>query len=191
MDKIKDWNEREYIDYLNDIEIARKEMQDMKLYPTEKIICDLYALPSHNHQAYYAIIYEHAGKYEMVYAKSQIYTPKYSEPIKMYRFADCKEADKHSGTEGRIIIGIAHLPEMFMDRLMEIMDSIPSKYILDEYGIMLDGVVQAIRVYHGDDVVKEVFYREAEQIPLSGGRKDLTEQLDNLYLRVEEMIDCG
>ena len=190
MDRKKDRDEQAYLEYLEDIEIARKEIQGIKLYPTESIVCDLYAIPSHNHQAYYAIIYEHAGKYEMVYAKSQIYTPGDSEPIKMYRFADCKEADKRTGTEGRILIGIAHLPKVFMDMLVEILDRIPSWHIQGAGGIWLDGVTQAIRVYHGDDVVKEVVYKEAEQIPLSGGGKDLIEQLDNLYLRVEEIIDC-
>ncbi len=50
---IKQWDNERYQEYLTDIEIARKEIADMKLYPKEKIICDLYAIPSHNFQAYY------------------------------------------------------------------------------------------------------------------------------------------
>ena len=43
-------------DYLNDIEIARTAIYESKLFPKGQIVMDLYAIPSHNHQAYYAVM---------------------------------------------------------------------------------------------------------------------------------------
>ena len=82
--------EEEYQEYEEDVEIAIGELTKMKLYPFDgRIICDLYAIPSHNHQTYYAIVYEKNGRYDMVYAKPQFYDPITHETIKMYRFKDC------------------------------------------------------------------------------------------------------
>ena len=47
---------RWYSAYLQDVEIAKKEIKDMKLYPKKRILGELYALPSHNFQTYYAAI---------------------------------------------------------------------------------------------------------------------------------------
>ena len=81
---------RWYSAYLQDVEIAKKEIKDMKLYPKKGILGELYALPSHNFQTYYAIIYEDEGKMKMVYAKSQIQVWHFSEPINMYTFKEAK-----------------------------------------------------------------------------------------------------
>ena len=81
------WDEERYIEYLEDVEIARCAITDALLFPSERIFCDLYSIPSHNHQAYYAVIYNANGKYEMTYARTEIYTRHFYEPIKIYPFS--------------------------------------------------------------------------------------------------------
>ena len=51
------WDKERYEEYIEDVKIACSEMKSRKLYPSETVLCDLYALPSHNFQTYYAIIY--------------------------------------------------------------------------------------------------------------------------------------
>ena len=53
MDSIR---EERYNEYLYDINIAATAIKNALLYPTGKILYDLYAIPSHNHQAYYALV---------------------------------------------------------------------------------------------------------------------------------------
>jgi len=54
-----DHSEEKYREYLDDVKIAVSELTNMKLYPVEgNIVCDLYAIPSHIFQSYYAIVYE-------------------------------------------------------------------------------------------------------------------------------------
>ncbi len=89
------WDEKWYEEYMEDVRIARMEIENMKLYPSEALICDMYALPSHNFQTYYAMLYEHHGRWEMVYAKPQIYRYQYAEPVKMYSFSTSRKVQEH------------------------------------------------------------------------------------------------
>lgn len=183
------WTEERYSEYLEDIEIAQKEIKDVKLYPTDDILCDLYALPSPDFQSYYAMIYEHAGKFEMVYAKPQIDTVTSPEPIKTCRFSTCGEAEIHIGFHGRIVIGIKRLSEDFIDLIKDMIDAIPNEYILEENRIIIDGDIQGIRAYDGNQVVKKILYSDAERLSLSSEKEDMTSELNNLYRTVGQMID--
>lgn len=56
----------------------------MKLYP-EDVVADFYCIPSHNHQAYYAMLSCTDDNYRLTYIKTQVYFPGHKNPIKMYR----------------------------------------------------------------------------------------------------------
>ena len=179
----KDWKERQYHTYLNDIEIARREIADVKLFPTGNLICDLYALPSHNFQAYYAMVYEHDGHQEMVYARTELCASCYAEPIRMYSFRRTKI------NFGLIITGIKHIPSETESLLADIAENLPDeKYILKEDSAVIDGVLQAIRVFESDNVVKEVVYHDANRIPLKGHSEYLTDELCSLYIKIGDLI---
>ena len=181
------WDEKWYEEYMEDVIRARMEIENMKLYPSEALICDMYALPSHNFQTYYAMLYEHHGKWEMVYAKPQIYRYQYAEPVKMYSFSTSRKVQEHFG-DGRIIIGIRHLPDGFVKMVKNIIENLPDNHVLGEGVMGIDGVLQAIRVFDGDTVVKEVVYYLADMIPLKDQKEWMTKQLEELYLLVGKMI---
>ena len=185
----RDWKERRYHIYLEDIEIARKEIADVMLFPEGDIICDLYALPSHNLQTYYAMLYKCGRHLEMVYARTEFYTSPHSEPIRMYSFADNKEAGKQPELDGRIITGIKHIPAELERLAADIIEKLPDeKYIQEENHIIIDGVFQAIRVYEGSNVIKEAAYYDAEMIPLKDHNEFLTEELGSLYIKIGDLI---
>ena len=183
-----------YAEYLEDIEIARKEMEKVKLYPAEEIVCDLYAIPSHNKQAFYAVVYPDNMGCKMVYAKTQIYTPQnpseLGEPIRMYDFRTCRKAMEeslhNSKWQGHVVIGLKQLSDDFVKQIDNLCKNLPEKYILEDDGIMIDGVFQAIRFWEQGQVVKEVVYEMAVQIPVES--KELVNELENMYLTVGEII---
>ncbi len=184
----------EYVDdswnsiYLEDVEIAKKEIKNMKLYPKTGILCELYAIPSHNYQTYYAVIYEDEGILKMVYAKSQIYVWFFSEPIKMYTFKEAKKADNHPAYMGKIIMGMRRLDEDFSRLITDIINNIQDGCSLDSRGAGLDGVFQAIQVYGKEKTIKQVSYWDADRIALPADKEYLRKELNNLYITVDTII---
>ena len=181
--------EKDYRAYKEDVDIAIAELTKMKLYPIDgTIICDLYAIPSHNRQSYYAIIYEKDGRFDMVYAKPQFYEPTVQEYIKMYRFKDAKEVENHPVKDGKIIIGIKHLPDEFVSMIKDIVSNLPTLRHKDE-GFVLDGYLQAIRIYKNKDVCDEVVFKCVDELVLPEGKEYLSGVLDELYIRIGELIE--
>ncbi|MFR5027463.1 MAG: hypothetical protein ACLTDF_00460 [Coprococcus sp.] len=74
---------------IDDIEVAKTEIKNMKLYP-EDVVADFYCIPSHNHQAYYAMLSCTDDNYRLTYIKTQVYFPGIKSN-KMYPFALCKK----------------------------------------------------------------------------------------------------
>lgn len=172
--------------YYRDVEIARETMREALLYPESNIIFDLYAIPSHNHQAFYAIIYGVDNDYKMVYAKPVIYSSKYDEPIKMYTFLDAKEASAQPHSDGRIIVGLAALENEFVKNLRDVASNVREVNRWDK-GYVLDGVFQAIRFFDNNQIKKEIIYDELDEIMMSNDI-DSREFLNGLYLYVEKLI---
>ncbi len=189
---LENYHEKLYLDYIADIKIARAEIKNMKLYPTEAVICDIYALPSHNFQAYYAMFYERNGRMQILYAKPQIYHRQYAEPVKMYTFSTNRKVKNRSvydGRDGRIIIGMKYLSDKSAEMIKNIIRNLPETWILEEnMVVILDGVFQAIRVFDGDAVIKEVVYQTADRIPFKDQQELMAQQLENLYLLIGEII---
>lgn len=172
---------------IDDIDVAKIEIKNMELYP-EDVVADFYCIPSHNHQAYYAMLSCTDDNYRLTYIKTQVYLPGHKNPIKMYPFALCKKAEKHPGKQGQFMIGTKKLAASDVNVLMNLLDVLPEKYIFEEDGLYLDGVVQGIRAL-GDNpkaVSKEVFYRDAAKI--SGLSTKQREFLDDLYLKIEGIL---
>ena len=184
---------RWYSAYLQDVEIAKKEIKDMKIYPKKGILGELYALPSHNFQTYYAVIYEDEGKMKMVYAKSQIQVWHFSEPINMYTFKEAKEASHHPAYVGKIIVGMKRLNDDFGRLITDIFNSIPKSHFLNERGLRIDGVLQAIKVFEDGKEIKSVIYSDADadEMELSNDKRYLHDEIKNLYMTVDAFIDKG
>jgi hypothetical protein len=175
-------------EYLPDIEIAKTAIKEELLYPTGDILYDLYAIPSHNHQAYYAIVFEEDGKYKMVYAKTEIHDILSEEPIKMYTFEDATTAKSKPNSDGRIIIGMALPGKGFVDTLRDISINVSAGKKAIKDGVTIDGVFQVIRAFKGTETVKEIVYEDVETISVLKNDRDYKAILENMYLTVEKII---
>ncbi|MBR4084451.1 MAG: hypothetical protein IKK33_09250 [Lachnospiraceae bacterium] len=193
-DMLKMYQEEQYANYLYDIELANEALSEVLLNVSEKeIICDIYALPSHNHQTFYTKLYKTDKGYVILYAKPILHSVLDEEDIFMYRFRDSVESGKANILRGRIVCGIKYLDKAFVDVLLAKLEYLPEKHILDGSNFILDGVFQAVRVFEGGIIKKEVVYEDAEEIPL-GEMENLTEIksfYSELYLKIEKIIGCG
>ena len=181
-----------YTKYLNEIEIARQKINDMKLYPAGVILCDFYVLPPHDHQAYYVMISAEKNGWSITYVKTKIYSAENpGVPVLMRSFADCLKAEdeKLSGLNGQFYAGVKNLPEAYIDLLTDIAEMLPDKYISPDSEICIDGVFQAMRLFKDGAITKEILYRKADRIPLQKRDDALIKSLDSLYIEIENIID--
>ena len=185
---LKQFHEEDYKEYLEDIDIAISAMKESLLYPAEDILFDLYAIPSHNHQAYYAVVVEKDGTYEMVYAKTEISYIVLEETVRMYTFSSAKKADTSSSEVGKIIIGIAKLKPNFVELLKDIGETVPGGRYFYKNLFVLDGVFQVVRVFNAGKPVKEIVYESKEGFILPADKEYLRDELGELYLTVEGII---
>ena len=72
--------------------------------------------------------------------------------------------------------------------IKKIVRNLPGNCILEENLFIMDGVFQAIRVFDGDAVIKEVVYQTADRIPFKDQQELMAQQLENLYLLIGEII---
>ncbi len=173
--------------YKEDIQIAIAAMKESLLYPDSEIIYDLYAIPSHNQQSFYAVIYRKNDEYEMVYAKTAIYHMLFDEPIRMYPFSDAQNAKSKANCDGRIIVGISKLDDSFVDRLSDVIVTVPAGYYYDNELFMLDGVFQVVRSF-SDGAAKEIIYENTGRIPSIDDQPEIKDFLENMYLFVGKII---
>ncbi len=169
----------------DDIEIAKDKIKEALLYPQKEILYELYAIPSHNEAAFFALVYKEDDKYKMVYARSEVYTPQNEEPIRMYTFKTCIDANE-SGYDGRIIIGMASLEDSFANELLKVTDKIDGGILYYQNMLILDGVMQYIRVVKED---KEIFYEETRALVSNGPLSEAeNEFMETLYQTIGSIL---
>ena len=66
---------------IDDIEVAKTEIKNMKLYP-EDVVADFYCIPSHNHQAYYAMLSCTDDNYRLT--ATPVFVEKYIYPFVVF-----------------------------------------------------------------------------------------------------------
>ena len=140
-------------------------------------------------KAYYAIVYEKAGRYEMLYAKPQFYDPVAQDYIRMYRFTDAKAVEDHPVKDGKIIMGIKQLSDEFGNEIKAIVSCFPTVKKAKEDSFTLDGYFQVIRIYKSNTVYRELFFRDVEDLVFPDKKDEISELLDGLYIQVGKIIE--
>ena len=165
---VSNWNE-----YMEEIYIATRAMREQKLeHDPNHLSCDFFTIPSHNHYCFYARIY--LPERLITYARSEIDDWRTGTVIKMYPFSDAVKA----GKRGRIVCGERKMDMAAVETLQSICEKLPPEVMLGEDDrIVLDGVVQMIRVYENGAVVKKAVFINGDK-PVIG----------DLYLLLEEQI---
>ena len=170
-----------------DIAIAQQAIEDSLLtyaVADGTLLCDVYCIPSHNHQAFYVQIYG-GTEYTLVYAKTYIVDPMGYESV-MYTFSDVLKAEKRTGYRGDIVCGIKKVA-LGEGTINQLLQCLPCEDELIIGGIMIDGVQTIIRNYHTSSPVA-LGYHSANDIICNQLSTSQTEFMDNLYLHVEQII---
>lgn len=180
--------------YLQDIKVAENELV-IKGFKSERrsVLCDIYALPSHNHQTFYARIVSERGFYKLVYAKPVQNSIWFHDPIYMYTLEEAKRFEEHPMRCGRIICRARLIDKAFADNVIRVMYKLADFQPEDTVIPDKEAVFTAIRVYEGGHVWREVYYTDAEKLVFkaSANRDNEVKLLSELYLTVEKLIKTG
>lgn len=180
--------------YLRDIEIANRELVEKNFHADPKsVICDVYVLPSHNHQTFYGKMISERGFYKIIYAKAIQNSIWFSEPIYMYRFDEAKRFENHPMKKGHIVCRAKLMDKSLINRLLFTAEMLSEKQPDDAVSEDLDGVFTAIRLYEGGRVSRKIMYTDAHKLEFrdKADKREAVEFLENLYLSVEKIIGIG
>lgn len=185
-----DWREL----YETEINVANSELAAKNFRIDEaSVVCDIYALPSHNHQTFFGRIVSERGIHKIVYAKAIQSSMWFSDPIYMYTFEEAKRFEDHPMKRGRIICRATLCEKSFIDHLLfnvwKLVDIQPD----DTVQPSIDADFTAIRMYEHGVVTKSIFYTDASKLEFRG-RADNFEAikfLNKLHFSVENIIGIG
>ena len=173
---------------LNDIEIAQKALEESLLFSLVKnrpLLCDVYCIPSHNHQAFYLQVYG-GSEYILLYAKTLISDFR-GHRIAMYTFKDVLKADKHIANKGDIYCGSKKLPlnNATINRLLQCVPSVNENCL--DTKMIIDGVCTVIRNHqHNPPVI--LGYCNSQQIVQNALSHEQANFMEDLYLHIEKII---
>ncbi len=172
-------------EYLQDIEVANNELIEKNFFADPKsVICDIYVLPSHNHQTFYGKLTAERGFYKIIFAKAIQNSIWFSEPIYMYRFEEAKRFENHPMKKGRIICRAKLMDKALINRLL---------FMVEKVLPTLDGVFTAVRMYENGIVSRKIMYTDPEKLSFrdNAGNQEALDFLGNLYLYIEKIIGIG
>lgn len=174
-------------EYFAEVEIAEQMLQEQKLnniVRDDKLVCDVYCIPSHNHQAFFVKLFENEDEYVVLYAKTYI-ADLLGFHIAMYTFEDCVKAQSHNGSVGKIICGIKRLPKNNVI-IKELISCLPTK---NEWlkSVIIDGEHTVIR-NHLQEEIKLLSYRSNAQFSENDYSEAQKVFLEKLFLHIEDII---
>lgn len=174
---------------LDDIAIAQAHLADSRLLSavsTDELICDIYVLPSHNHQTYYVQLYKDAEGFVLLFAKTYIATPIGLECV-MYSFQDALKADEHIGCKGDVFCGMHRITSD--NQTIKTLISVLPKFdeMTDDKAIRIDGVTTIVRKYEEQNCVS-LGYHDANEIETNSYTDEQRKFLDSLYIYLERII---
>lgn len=180
--------------YLRDVKVADHEIS-VKNFHIEKssVVCDIYALPSHNHQTFYGKLVSEHGFYKFVFAKAIQNSIWFSDPIYMYRFEEAKRFENHPMKKGRIICRAKLMEKGLVNRLMFTLDRLSDEQPDDTVAPSAEADFTAIRLYEHGAVCKKIFYTDVKKLVFRDDkdRIDAADFLQSLFVAVEKVIGIG
>lgn len=181
-----------YAGYQRDAQIAQTEIALNFGSDLGETICDIYSLPSHNHQTFYCKVVSENGFTKLIYAKAIQNSIWFSEPIYMYRFEEAKCFSDHPIRNGRIFCGKKIIRQSAVERLLNVLHELSNNQPEDLVIPTIDSELTAIRLYEDGKIVREILYTNAEKLVFRNeDDKKHNEYLRDLHLSIEKIIGIG
>lgn len=182
-----------YAGYQRDVQIAQTELALCVFSEASETVCDVYSLPSHNHQTFYCRFINENGFIKIEYAKAVQNSIWFSEPIYMYRFEEAKMFADHPIRNGRIVCGKKIIRYSFLEQLTQIVNKLSDNQPDDLVDPCLDSELTAIRIYEQNKIIREILYTDSEKLNFreEDAQGKYAEYMRDLHLYIEKIIGVG
>lgn len=174
-------------EYIRDIEIAKNALKETLIgdvVKDRKLLCDVYCIHSHNHQAFYLQVYD-GEEYTLIFAKSCIWDG-VGGCVVMYPFEWTIKADAHPAVRGDIYCGIKYVTRS-NQTLQNLMKCLPTNDEYSSVGAYIDGCTTLIRNYQLSNMPL-LEYKDAENINHLSLTNEQISFMDDLYIHIENII---
>lgn len=186
-----DWRDQ----YIVDVQTAERELlQKGFIVNHNKSVIDIYSLPAHHHQTFFAKIVLDHEIYKLVYAKPLQNSVWFSDLQYMYTFDEADRFRDDPKRKGRIICGMRLLNKLHADGILELVGRISSNQPTSAVTPSDDAYFTAIRIYNGDgNISREFLYTDASLLRLHGDcdTEKTVEALSGLSFKIENFIGKG
>lgn len=182
-----------YAGYQRDVQIAQTELALCVFSEASETVCDVYSLPSHNHQTFYCRFINENGFIKIEYSKAVQNSIWFSEPIYMYRFEEAKMFADHPIRNGRIVCGKKIIRYSFLEQLTQIVNKLSDNQPDDLVDPCLDSELTAIRIYEQNKIIREILYTDSEKLNFreEDAQGKYAEYMRDLHLYIEKIIGVG
>lgn len=182
-----------YAGYQRDVQIAQTELALCVFSEASETVCDVYSLPSHNHQTFYCRFINENGFIKIEYAKAVQNSIWFSEPIYIYRFEEAKMFADHPIRNGRIVCGKKIIRYSFLEQLTQIVNKLSDNQPDDLVDPCLDSELTAIRIYEQNKIIREILYTDSEKLNFreEDTQGKYAEYMRDLHLYIEKIIGVG
>lgn len=174
---------------MKDITVAKEAITDLKLDVAVtglNLLCEVYCLTPFHWQSFYLRIFD-GEKYTLQYAKPYIRDFHGLECVST-TFKQVAEAELHPGCKGKIYCGIKKIDKDNATINKLLVDCLPQK---DEsnmsISLCIDGITTMI-INHKKNPSTVLLFRNGEKLITNRYAQKEIDFLNNLYLRIEEII---
>ena len=186
-----DWRDQ----YIVDVQTAENELLHKGfIVKHNKSVIDIYSLPAHHHQTFFAKIVIDHEIYKLVYAKPIQHSVWFSDLQYMYTFEEADRFRDDPKRQGQIICGMKLLNKHHTDDLLELVKRISSNQSTSAVDPSDNAYFTAIRIYDDDErVSREFLFTDASLLRLHSDcdAEKTVEALNNLNFEIEKFIGKG
>lgn len=179
--------------YVEDVAAAENELT-LKHFEIDRndVLGDIYVLPSHHHQTFYAKLV--TGRFFKIISVKPIQNSVwFSDPVYDYSISEAKHFEDHPKRHGRLICHAGLIDKRFIAKVNDAISLLAEHQSEDAVILSEDATLTVIRLFDKGKVIRFICYTDASKLVYKNGEEnpEAVDFLNNLYLEVEKIVGIG
>ncbi len=179
--------------YVEDVATAENELA-LKHFEIDRnaVLGDIYVLPSHHHQTFYAKLI--TGRFfKIISVKPLQNSVWFSETVYDYSISEAKRFEDHPKRRGRLICRAGLIDKRFIAKVNDAIGLLAEQQSEAAVIPSENAALTVIRLFDKGEVTRRICYTDASKLVYNNGEEnpEAVDFLNNLYLEVEKIVGIG